>query len=192
MKVLVGLGNPGHTYHETRHNVGFMVIQQLAQQHSVLMDQRSLNPMDGRPAAVFGEYQDGEERVRLLMPLTMMNESGEALRDLDVPLQNLLLICDDVSLPLGAIRLRMQGSAGGHHGLESCVGALGTEQVPRLRIGIGTESMPSDLHDFVLSRFASTERPMIKQAIEQAVQACEVWVKEGMEMAMNQYNRVQE
>ena len=192
MKILVGLGNPGHTYHETRHNVGFMVIQQLAERHAVPIDQRSLSPIDGRPAAVFGEYDQHGERVRLVMPLTMMNESGEALRELGAPLQDVLIICDDVNLPLGAIRLRMQGGAGGHHGLESCLGVLGTEEVPRLRIGVGSASMPSDLHDFVLSRFHSTERPLIKQAIEQAMQACDVWIKDGMEMAMNQYNRVQE
>lgn len=190
--MLVGLGNPGHTYHDTRHNVGFMLIQRLAERRAVAIDQRTLSPVDGRPSAVFGEYEEGGERVRLVMPLTMMNESGEALRALEVPLQDVLIVCDDVNLPLGALRLRMQGGAGGHHGLASCLEVLGTEQVPRLRIGVGVASMPSDLHDFVLSRFHSTERPLIGQAMEQAVQACDVWIKDGMEMAMNQYNRVQE
>ena len=192
MKVIVGLGNPGHTYHDTRHNMGFMVIQTLAERHHVSVRQSMVSPVDRRPAAVFGDYEDGAERVRLLMPLTMMNESGEAMRVIDVPQPNLLIVCDDVNLPLGTIRLRLQGGAGGHHGLESCLAVLGTEEVPRLRIGVGVEPLPADLEDFVLSRFSSAERPLMKQAIEQAALACETWVTEGMEMAMNRYNRSQE
>jgi PTH1 family peptidyl-tRNA hydrolase len=192
VKVIVGLGNPGHTYHETRHNMGFMVIQALSERHQVDVRQSVVSPVDGRPAAVFGDYQAGAERVRLLMPLTMMNESGEAMRVVvDVPLPNLLIVCDDVNLPLGTIRLRLQGSAGGHHGLQSCLEALGTEEVPRLRIGVGIEPLPADLEQFVLSRVASAERPLMKQAIEQTVQACETWVTDGMEVAMNRYNRAQ-
>lgn len=192
MKIIVGLGNPGHTYHDTRHNVGFAVIQLLAERHGVQVVQRVTSPEDGRPAGVCGEYQEGEEAVRLLMPLTMMNESGEALRAVDVSLQQLLIVCDDVNLPLGAIRLRLQGSAGGHHGLQSCLDVLRTEQISRLRIGVGIEPLPTDLHDFVLSRFSSLERPIIMGAIEQAAGACEAWVTEGMEMAMNRYNRTQD
>lgn len=192
MKIIVGLGNPGHTYHDTRHNVGFRVIQTLAERHGVQLVQRVTSPQDARPAAVFGEYQEGEETVRLLMPLTMMNESGEALRTLDVSLQHLLVVCDDVNLPLGTIRLRLQGSAGGHHGLQSCLDVLRTEQICRLRIGVGVEPLPADLHDFVLSRFSSLEHPVIMGAIGQAAEACEAWVREGMEMAMNRYNRGQE
>jgi len=187
----VGLGNPGHTYHETRHNVGFKLIQRLAERHEVELSQRIVSEMDGRPAAVYGEYRRGSKRVRLLMPLTMMNESGEALRTVEVPTQDILIVCDDVNLPLGTIRLRPQGSAGGHHGLQSCLEALGTERVPRLRIGVGTEGLPSNLIDFVLSPFRSAERPFVKQAIEQAGEACETWITKGMENAMNRYNRVQ-
>ena len=105
-KVIVGLGNPGHTYHQTRHNVGFMVIEQLANRHAISVTERVLHPDDGRPAAVVGRYQDGERAVQLLMPLTMMNESGEALRAAAVNPHELLVVCDDVNLPLGAIRLR--------------------------------------------------------------------------------------
>ena len=190
--MISGLGNPGQTYHDTRHNVGFAVIQVLAERHGVHMVQRVTSPQDGRPAGVFGEYQEGEETVRLLMPLPMMNESGEALRALDVPLQHLLIVCDDVNLPLGTIRLRLSGSAGGHHGLQSCLDVLRTEEVSRLRIGVGIEPLPADLHDFVLSQFESGERPIIMRAIEQAAEACEAWVREGMEMAMNRYNRPQD
>ena len=191
MKVIVGLGNPGHTYHETRHNVGFMVIQALAERHHVSVRQSMVSPADQRPAAVCGDYEDGVEQVRLLMPLTMMNESGEAMRVIDAPPSNLLIVCDDVNLPLGTIRLRLHGGSGGHHGLQSCLDALGTEEIPRLRIGVGTEPLPAELEEFVLSRFSSAERPLMKQAVEQGVCACETWITEGMEMAMNRHNRSQ-
>ncbi len=188
MNLIVGLGNPGHTFSGTRHNVGFDVVQQLAERHGVAIEQRVVNPDDGRPAGVYGEYQDGAETVRLLMPLTMMNASGEALKRLDAPLDRVLIICDDVNLPLGALRLRPQGSDGGHHGLASCLQVLATDAVPRLRIGVGTEALPSDLNQFVLSRFASSERPQMQRALEQAADACETWVRDGIEAAMNRYN----
>ena len=188
MKVILGLGNPGRTYHETRHNVGFLVIQRLAERHHASITHRVVNPLDGRPASVRGEYEEGSARVRLFMPLTMMNESGEALRGLEVPLADLLVVCDDVNLPLGTLRLRPQGSAGGHHGLQSCLEVLGTDQASRLRIGIGLAELPRDLTEFVLSRFRPEERPRITQAIEQAADACEMWAREGLEAAMNRYN----
>ena len=189
MNILVGLGNPGHTYNETRHNVGFKVIEALAQKHQVRLSQSLLNPEDQRPAAVFGDYQDGNRTVRLLMPLTMMNESGDAIKALSEPAANMLIICDDVAIPLGTIRLRPQGGGGGHNGLASCITALATEQVARLRVGVGTASTPKELREFVLSPFPSAERPLIKQAIEQAAEACEVWVREGIEAAMNRCNQ---
>ena len=191
MKLIVGLGNPGHTYHDTRHNVGFAVIQRLAERRGVDIGERYVSP-DGRPAGVYGEYRQGPETIRLLMPLTMMNESGQALQGLDVPREALLIVCDDVNLPLGTLRLRPKGGAGGHHGLRSCLEALGTEDVPRLRIGVGTDALPRDLEAFVLSPFQSDERPAIRRAVEQAVDACETWAVDGMETVMNRYNRVQD
>ena len=188
MNVIVGLGNPGHTFHHTRHNVGFMLIEQLATRHAVSVTERVIHPADRRPAAVCGQYQDDGRTVQLLMPLTMMNESGDALKATGCSPKDLLVVCDDVNLPLGTIRLRPQGSAGGHHGLESCLAALGTEELARLRIGVGAADMPRDLEAFVLSRFRTTELPLIKQAVAQAVEACETWVREGIEVAMNRYN----
>jgi len=188
LKILVGLGNPGQTYHETRHNVGFMVIQRLAERHQVQILNRALGP-DDRPAGVSGDYEEGATTVRLLMPLTMMNESGDAFHALEVLLQDALIICDDVNLPLGTIRMRPDGGGGGHHGLQSCLEAVKTEAVPRLRLGVGVEPLPEDLRDFVLSAFRPEERPLMKQMVEQAADACEMWVKEGMAAAMTRYNK---
>lgn len=191
VKLLLGLGNPGHTFHGTRHNVGFAVIQRLAEQGRVGLDHRLVG-LDGRPAVVYGELVHEGQTVRLAMPLTMMNESGEALRVLEAGLDDLLIICDDVNLPLGAIRLRADGGPGGHHGLQSCLDVLGTERVGRLRIGVGAKDMPQHLEHFVLSRFGADERPAMTHAIEQAVEACLTWVKEGVAVAMNRYNRSQD
>ena len=190
MKVIVGLGNPGHNYHESRHNVGFMVVQLLAERHGAQILDRRVNPEDGRPAGVSGEFAYEGQTVQLFMPLTMMNESGEAMRTVEANVKDLLVVCDDVNLPLGTLRLRSEGGPGGHHGLQSCLEALGTEGVARLRLGVGAPEMPRDLHDFVLSPFDPAERPVMKQMIAQAADACEAWVKEGVEMAMNRYNRV--
>ena len=189
MDTIIGLGNPGQTYHDTRHNVGFRVIELLAKRHGVTIDRPMVDPETGRPACVYGEYRDGAQAARLLMPLAMMNESGDALRAMPIPAGELLVVCDDVNLPLGAVRLRPQGSAGGHHGLQSCLEVLGVEEVARLRIGVGVLPLPSDLTDFVLSPFRSDERPRVKAALEQAADACELWVREGIDVAMNRYNR---
>ena len=191
MSVIIGLGNPGQTFHGTRHNVGFAVLQRVAERHQVNLAQRRLDQA-GRPAGVMGQYQEGQAVVQLLMPLTMMNESGDALRGLEAPPSELLIVCDDINLPLGTLRLRPEGSAGGHHGLQSCLEALGTERVPRLRLGVGGTDMPRDVRDYVLAPFASRERPLMKQMIEQAADACETWAKEGVTVAMNRYNKVQD
>ncbi len=185
---IVGLGNPGHTYHATRHNVGFQTIEALARRAGVRIDQRLVNPVDGRPAAVYGVAAEGDLQVWLIMPLTMMNESGDVFRALPATRPPLLIVCDDVHLPLGRLRLRAHGGAGGHHGLASCLDVLGTEQVARLRIGVGTPTMPRKLHEFVISNFEAGERPVIKEGIEQAAEACRAWAREGLEAVMNRYN----
>lgn len=188
MNVIVGLGNPGHTFHDTRHNAGFLVIEILAKRHDVSITQRLVSMADERPAAVYGDYPSNGASVRLMMPLTMMNESGEALVAAKVPANQLLIVCDDVSLPLGSIRLRAQGSAGGHNGLASCLEVLQTEDVARLRVGVGAPQPPKDLREFVLAPVAHQDRPVWKNALEQAADACEMWVTSGIEAAMNRYN----
>ena len=165
MKLIVGLGNPGPHYEQTRHNVGAMVVRRLAR--------RRLGP-----------------DVRLLVPDAMMNVSGEALARAALPerMEDLLLVCDDVNLPLGTLRVRPEGSDGGHHGLASCLQQLGTEAVPRLRVGVGSASLPKDLTEFVLSPFDPPERPVVEETLARAAEACELWAAGGIEAAMNRVN----
>ena len=124
--------------------------------------------------------------------MTMMNGSGEALRGFEFSTSDLLIVCDDVNLPLGAIRVRPKGGAGGHNGIESCLSVLQTEDVARVRIGVGIEHLPRDLSEFVLSPFESQEQNLIRQTVQRAAEACETWIKDGIEVVMNRYNTKQE
>ena len=184
MKLIVGLGNPGQHYETTRHNVGFMVVERLCQQHHLSWKfDRELN---ARRATLEGS-------VHLIEPQTMMNDSGRAVRASSQRWSpqphEILIVCDDVNLSLGTLRLRAQGSDGGHHGLASCLEHLSTDDVPRLRIGVGgVEPLPKDLTEFVLSPFRQEERPTLHEALERAVEACEVWMSDGMQAAMNTIN----
>ena len=192
MKVIVGLGNPGQAYARTRHNVGWMVIDRLAQPRHVVVSKQLRRFL--HVVAVYGDYHEGTQTVRLVKPQTMMNRSGEALKTLqpDMAVSDLLLVCDDVNLPLGRLRFRAQGSAGGHRGLASSLQALQTEQVARLRVGIGGGRAGEDLIRVVLATFTSEEQSVVEPMIQRAVEACEMWVKEGIEAAMNRYNTAQE
>lgn len=185
MKLIVGLGNPGRRYEGTRHNVGFAVLAGLARRLGL-----------SRPKSRFqGEVLEGElegEKVLLLGPLTYMNQSGGsvlAARDFHkLPNEDLLVVCDDLSLPLGKLRFRARGSSGGQKGLADVVRRLGTEEFARLRIGIGAPPEGWDPADFVLARFAADELPVIREATAEAVEAVGVWVREGIEFCMNRYN----
>ena len=176
MKLLAGLGNPGREYEGTRHNVGFRVVDLLAERAGAVWRVRG-----DRAEALAGE-------VLLLKPLTYMNLSGPAVQSAlgyrDAVASDCLVVCDDMALPLGAIRLRASGSSGGHHGLDSLIAALGTDAFPRLRVGIGSppEGMPGA--DFVLGRFRPGEVPSIAGAAE----AAEAWVRLGLQRAMAEHN----
>ena len=189
MKLIVGLGNPGRQYEATRHNVGFQVIDALAKRHQVRLSQRGL--VGRRLVARYGDWNVQEITVRLLCPQTMMNASGEALglvTSWGVEPASMLVVCDDVNLPLGTLRMRAQGSAGGHHGLASCLARLGTDALPRLRVGVGVQPLPNDLTEMVLSPFRSAERPLIEPLVTRAAEACEVWATDGIHAAMNHTN----
>jgi peptidyl-tRNA hydrolase, PTH1 family len=183
-KLVVGLGNPGSKYEATRHNIGFEVIDRLASGGS---GARFSRKFEGQLAEVEIDYR----RVLLLKPETFMNLSGRsvvpALRFYKLEAADLLVVCDDLNLPLGKLRIRKGGSDGGQKGLRDITAHLGTEQYARLRIGIGDRG-PIDATDFVLSRFRSAERPTIDDALIDATQAVAVWVTQGLEAAMNRFN----
>ena len=185
MKLIVGLGNPGRRYETTRHNVGFDVVDRLAERAGIASWKTRF---DGLCA----EFRLGEQRCLLLKPMTYMNCSGrsvsEAVRFYRIELGDVLVICDDFNLPLGKLRIRPKGSAGGQKGLADVLKALGDQNVARLRIGVGPVPPRWDVVDFVLSRFRSGERPVIEEAVVRAAEAAELWCREGVETCMNRYN----
>ena len=183
MKVIIGLGNPGPKYAGTRHNVGFDVVDYLAAGPSC-------SPFREKFEAFVSEMKDGDEPVLLLKPLTFMNLSGRAVRAVldfyKVPVENLLVVCDDFNLPLGKLRIRIKGSHGGQNGLRNIQEQLGTDTYTRLRIGVGAPSF--DAVDHVLSKFKPGERTAVEDAIANAAQAALTWVRQGAETAMNKFN----
>jgi PTH1 family peptidyl-tRNA hydrolase len=189
MKLVVGLGNPGSRYDGTRHNVGFAAVDRLAARHGALWQTapRGVEALVGRWRAA---------DVVLAKPLTFMNLSGTAIVGLlqfyKIEPSDALVIVDEVQLETGRLRVRPEGSAGGHNGLKSVIASLGTMQFPRLRIGVGRGDNRRDLADHVLARFESDERETIAEAIEKAADAAEVFVAEGPAAAMTKYNRKQE
>jgi peptidyl-tRNA hydrolase, PTH1 family len=184
-KLVVGLGNPGSKYDGTRHNIGFEVVDRLARGGSGASFSRKF---DGQLAEAEIDFR----RVLLLKPETFMNLSGRSVRQavqfykLD-PAADLLVVCDDLSLPLGKLRIRPGGSDGGQKGLRDIAAQLGTDQYARLRIGLGDRG-PIDASDFVLTRFRAAERPIIDDALIAATQAVAVWVSQGTAAAMNRFN----
>ena len=182
MKAIVGLGNPGGEYDATRHNVGFNVVDELARRWQVRM--KSWKSVV-RMATV------GDRGVLLVEPRTFMNLSGDAVQRVvafyHIAPSDVMVVVDEVNLPLGRLRLRRAGSAGGHNGLKSIVQHLGTE-FPRLRIGVGRGDLTSDLADHVLSTFERDERPAVERAIVRAADALETFISDGIETAMNRFN----
>jgi len=184
MRVVVGLGNPGKQYHGTRHNVGFAVVDGLASAPSA-------GRFQSRFSASIAELFEGDQKVLLVKPETFMNLSGRSVRQVvdfyQVELTDLLVVCDDVNLPLGRLRVRQKGSHGGHNGLRDIQNHLGTTDYPRLRIGVGAAE-GGELVDHVLGRFRPSERPVIEDALGLAIQAVSVWIQQGIEVCMNRFN----
>jgi PTH1 family peptidyl-tRNA hydrolase len=183
-KLVVGLGNPGSKYDGTRHNVGFDVVDRLAQGGSRAEFARKF---DGLLAEIEIDFR----RVLLLKPETFMNLSGRSVRQVltfyKIELPDMLVVCDDLNLPLGKLRIRAGGSDGGQKGLRDITAQLGTEEYPRLRIGLGDRG-PIDATDYVLGRFRPAERPIIDDALITATQAVAVWVTQGLSAASNRFN----
>ncbi|MBC7329440.1 aminoacyl-tRNA hydrolase [bacterium] len=180
MKIVFGLGNPGRLYQKTRHNVGFMVVSRLARKMGLKFEKKYCS----------SRVAEGEAIV-LAKPYTYVNLSGKAAKALlqrfSLSPQDMLVICDDVALPLGRIRIRRKGSDGGHNGLRSIIKELGTEDFPRLRVGIGREGI-KDLVEYVLGEFEKEEMKILEKVLDVAVDAVECILKEGIEEAMNKYN----
>lgn len=186
MKLVVGLGNPGGRYRGTRHNVGFEVVDALVARHGL-----KLQPW--KALAETAEWRRPEGRVWFVKPATFMNLSGEAVVALmgfyKVELTDVLVVCDDVNLPVGRLRARPEGSDGGNNGLASIISALGTEGFSRLRIGVGRGDPQRDLADHVLSRFSPEDLAVVAATLDRAVEAVEVWIAEGIARVMNGFNR---
>ncbi len=185
VQIVVGLGNPGARYEGTRHNIGFDAVTSLMEDRSV-----QSRHFDG---GLLVQTEIAGREIGLLRPMGYMNRSGGPVRRLlqseGLSSEATLIVCDDYALPLGAIRTRRRGSDGGHNGLASILSALGTDEIPRMRLGIGHPPAGEDPADFVLSRFAPHETAPVEDLLERAVQAIETAVGQGIETAMNRFNR---
>jgi len=190
-RLIVGLGNPEPKYDRTRHNIGFAVVDRLAQLWQIDLEKsRRFNALVGEGRGI------AAERVRLLKPLTYMNRSGQAIRAatdwFKLPPESVLAIYDEMALPLGRLRLRLAGSAGGHNGMKSAIAHLGTQNFPRLRIGIGKPQLSDSPNggniSHVLGKFSPAEAEVMETVLQGVVEAIELSLKEGVEKAMNLYN----
>ena len=186
MYLIVGLGNPGAKYRFTRHNTGFNVIEVLSQRLDIALNKSKCK-------ALLGEGRLGAERIVLAQPQTDMNLSGESVRELlswyKCPLENMIVVYDDIDLPLGKLRMREKGSAGTHNGMRSVIGLLGRQDFPRLRVGVGKKPEGWELADWVLSHYQTEEERKTQfNAFLRAADVVEDWVKNGLESAMRMAN----
>jgi PTH1 family peptidyl-tRNA hydrolase len=183
--IIAGLGNPGMTYANTRHNAGFMALDQLAKSNSI--DVKTM-----RFKSDCGDGNVGGERCLLMKPTTFMNLSGEAISQAaafyKIPPERIVIMYDDISLPPGKLRIRRKGSAGGHNGMKSIIALLGTDEFPRVRIGVGAKPNPDyDLADWVLSKFTEDDMKNLTPALENAAKAAELIVQGKIDEAMNKF-----
>ena len=185
MKFIIGLGNPGLEYRATKHNIGYAVIKELAKENKIRIKEK-------RYAALMGRGRISGKDVTLVLPQTYMNHSGDTVGDLVrdelSSFDGLIVVCDDINLKLGRIRLKKHGSAGGHKGLESIISALGRDDFARLRVGIATEVHRGDITRYVLAPFKRRERKNVSHIVSMAGNAIICWVEKGMDEAMNKFN----
>ena len=184
--LLVGLGNPGDQYENTRHNVGFMVADELAERSHVPVQRLKFR-------ALTNTVTVGDRKVLLMKPVTYMNLSGEAVHEAaafyKIPPEHILVVSDEVALAPGKLRVRRSGSAGGHNGLKNIIAHLGTDQFPRIRLGVGQKPHPDyDMADWVLGKFQGEDKKAVEAAVKKAADAAECLIREGVDKAMNQYN----
>lgn len=187
MYIITGLGNPGKQYENTRHNIGFMVIDSIAKAHQIPV-------IEVKHRAQIGKGWLNGEKVILAKPLTYMNASGESVRALTDYYKidtrtNLIVIYDDISMDIGQLRIRKKGSAGGHNGIKSIIAHLGSEEFQRIKIGVGDKGPGDDLADYVLGNFNKAERSIMEERIVDAASAVEMMIRDGADAAMNLYNK---
>ncbi len=186
MKLIVGLGNPGKQYEQTRHNIGFIVMDKIAEKLNIPLQQAKFK-------GLFGAGLVAGEKVLLLKPLTYMNLSGESIRAImdfyQIDTEDLVVIYDDLDLAVGRIRLRQRGSAGGHNGIKSTISHLGTQEFNRIRVGINRPTNGMAITDYVLSRFSGEEQGLIEEAAERSADACIEWINKPFIQVMNTYNQ---
>jgi PTH1 family peptidyl-tRNA hydrolase len=189
-QLIVGLGNPEPKYDQTRHNIGFEAVDALSRSWQISLSENR------KFQALFGEGRSPKgEKIRLIKPLTYMNLSGQAIRAVidwyKLPPESVLVIYDDMDLPVGRLRMRLSGSAGGHNGMKSAIAHLGTDNFPRLRIGIGRASSEKSSVSHVLGKFSADENQIISEVLKIVADAVEISIKQGVEKAMNLYNNKQ-
>lgn len=182
--IIAGLGNPGRKYENTRHNLGFITVDKIAEDNDISVKKIKFK-------SLVGEGVIGSDKVILMKPQTFMNNSGEALREIvnfyKVPPENLIVIYDDFDIPIGSIRVRKFGSAGTHNGMRSVIRLLGFDNFPRIRIGIDS-AIKNELIDFVTGGFRKEEVPLLEEAVTNGAAAAETIVTKGIDLAMNRYN----
>ena len=185
MKVIVGLGNPGQRYALTKHNIGFWVVDRLSHKWQIPIDKEKWK-------AEVGEAMIDGEKILLAKPQTYMNLSGESVRQIcdffQLHMDDLLVIYDDLDLPMGKIRLRLKGSSGGHNGMKSIIDHLKTEKLKRIKIGIGRPEGLESVSDYVLSPFRKEDLSLVEEAVERSVQAVQEWLRVDFNHAMNHFN----
>ena len=186
MYLIAGLGNPGKEYEKTRHNAGFGAIDALAEKLGISVEEKKYK-------GLFGKGRIGAEPVILLKPHTYMNLSGESVRAAadfyKIDPEHMIVIYDDIDLEVGRLRLRAKGSAGGHNGIKNIIAHMGTQEFPRVRIGVGAKPDRMDLADYVLGRFSQVEQSQMEDGYKEAAEAAAAIVEEGIEAAMNRFNR---
>lgn len=185
MFVVVGLGNPGKDYANTRHNVGFDTIDLLGERNNITINKIKFK-------SVYGEGTINGEKVILVKPQTYMNNSGETVRDIynffKVPIENIIVIVDDIDIEFSTVRVKSKGSAGSHNGLKSIINLMGNQNFPRVKIGIGTKKPKQDLASFVLSKFSKEERVLIEESMVTAAESVETIINYDVDKAMNEFN----
>ena len=186
MYLIVGLGNPGREYEHTRHNAGFDAID-------VLAGKLGADVKEKKHKGLCGKGMIAGEKVILLKPQTYMNLSGESVRAAadfyKIDAEHMIVLYDDIDLDVGKLRVRAKGSAGGHNGIKNIIAHMGTQEFPRVRIGVGAKPDRMDLADYVLGRFSQVERPVMEDAFEEAAEAAIAVVEDGIDAAMNRFNR---